>query len=256
MIYDDKIENLLEIEKKILKIYDKLINNSLKTKNKEYMKEFNNLNLLLEYENEKLNSLYNIDIKKLDFYLKYNDIDFNFFDSDILNKKDLYRYRLAYNIINNFSDDITLMSKNDLSELYINYIWNIENDKNELMNLEINKIQYYICYVDKTLETFFMDNIFSFNKPYNNISFTNIDKNNNAYRLCKMNAMNHQLTYGLNKIKEIIRENPNNKEYIYYKNFVKSVIHTVNEQDFRSYINIITEHEPNKLLLLSKVLGD
>ena len=97
--------------------------------------------------------------------------------------------------------------------------------------------------------------MFNFGKKYNNVHFSNINNNNYDYRLYKINVMDSQLTYGLNKIVNILRFNPKSDEYKYYKAFIKSILSTINEEDIVPYIDGLSKDE-TKLLLLNKVLGE
>ena len=154
-MYNDKINKLLNIEQKILKIYNNLIQSKLNNNEKQHRKEINNLSLLLEYEEEKINDFIETENKSVvDFYINYNKFDFVPFNNEVLNKEDLYRYRLLKILVRKCDDSII---NEDLSELYTKYIWNINDEKNEQNNEKITKIQYYLCYLDRTIENFYLD---------------------------------------------------------------------------------------------------
>lgn len=249
---NQEINELLDIEKKVLKIYNKLIQNKLSNNKNEYKKEFNNLNLLLEYEDKKIDDfIKTTDELLIDYYLRYNKFDFNMFNSEVLTKDDLFRYRLVKNLVNKRESNPI---NDNLSEEYIKYLWTINKEINANNIDKITKIQYYICYLDKTVENFYLDNMYCFNKPYENIRLNN--DNDLAFRLCKIELMDSQLDYLLSEVLTILRTNPDSEEYIFYKSFIKCVLKSVSNEEFRAYIDEIKETRPPKLMLLYKVLGD
>ena len=252
MKYNEKIIDLLEIDKKILKIYDNLIKLSNK-RDKEFLKQFNNLDLLVELENTKLNNL-NLSSDEIDFYIKYNSIDFKLFNSDILKVNDLYKYRLFYTFLTLDDDEETKITNDDISELYLKYIWNIEKDKNKYNQSIINKVQFYNCYVNKTIENFFLDNIFSFNKEYK-LHLINND-NNFGFRIFKLQQMNSYIMESLNNIVKILMIDPNNIEYLYHKNFIKSVLSSTNEEDVKKYMMQIRKCSPARGVLLNQIINE
>ncbi len=255
MKYNEKIIELLELDKKILKIYDNLIKISSQNnkRDKEFLKQFNNLDLLIDYENEKLNNL-NLTNEEIDFYLKYNPIDFKLFNSEILKVSELYKYRLFYSLLIHDKNEETKITDDDVSELYLKYIWNIEKDKNKTNQSTINKIQFYNCYINKTIENFFLDNIFSFNKEYK-LHLNNYN-NNFGFRLFKLQQMNNYIIKSLDNIIEILMIDPDNIEYIYYKNFIKSVISSSNEEDVKKYMLQMNKFSPVKGLLLNQIINE
>ena len=266
-MYNKEINELLEIEKKVLKIYNKLIDCKINNNKEEYKKQFNNLNILLEYEDEKIDNFIKItDEKMIDFYLDYNRFDFNMFNSEILEKDDLFKYRLTKILINKNNVGIynnmdtnskyTYAINDILSEEHIKYIWDINDSINDENKDKIIKIQYYICYLDKTIENFFLDNNFNFNKKYEDIRFVNYDKSDYLFRSMQIDRLDNQLTFLLNQVLKILQTNPKSEEYMYYKSFIRSVTESVGKVEFKEYIQEIKETNPNKLMLLFKVMGD
>lgn len=249
-MYNKSLNELLNIEKNILKVYDKLIEFSLNNDFLEHEKQIENLSMLIEYEDKKLKEYVRYaDKKTIDSYIEENGFDFDTFNSEVLMVDDLYKYRLTILLIKCARNSIV---NDDLAEMYVKYIWNINDVKNKKNKEKITKIQYYICYLNKTIESFFIDNMFSFNKKYEELHFPSIDQGLN-YKECRNSIIYSQLNYGLSMAEQT---KPNSEDYIYYKTFIKSVLDILKDDEYDSYIADFKCESLDRGILLSKILGD
>ena len=119
---------MLNIEKQILKVYDKLIElsenkNEGKKINKEYRKQIDILDLLVEYEQKKLEIfMENLDKRQVHRFTDMYDECTNIYTKEILNEKNLHKIRLAFSMlyIQNIRDNDPSMifADNFMTELF------------------------------------------------------------------------------------------------------------------------------------------
>ena len=114
-MYEQEINELLDIEKKVLKIYDKLIVNRLSNNTKEFNKEIDNLALITEYEDKLITEFVSKNKSKVDFFIKYNQIDFDPFTEEIIDTQKLYNNRLAISFVNKKANSLI---SNDIYEIF------------------------------------------------------------------------------------------------------------------------------------------
>lgn len=251
-MYDQEINELLDIEKKVLKIYDKLIINRLNNNTKEFNKEIDNLALIIEYEDKLITEFASKNKSKVDFFIEYNQIDFDPFTEEIIDTQKLYNNRLAISFVNKKSKSLI---SNDIYEIYAKYIWNINDEKNEENKEKITKIQFYMCYIYNTLEGFFLDNMYSFDRKYGNIHFFDINTYDFTHRICRNSIIDMQINYGLDKFDKLWKTKANTSDYLYYKTFLKSVVQAIDKEDYKSYMEELQKQSLKKRLLLNRALG-
>ena len=269
---------MFEIEQKIFNIYQKLIELSDK-KGEEYRKQVENLALLEDYEQEK----FDIFIKNLDrdYIYKYSNMYNTTFDThtpEIIDIKKLYKYRLAINMIsaqNSIdSDNCNKFVDNFMTELAMNYIWNIDKKKNESNKDIITKIQYYNCFIDRKIESFFIDNFFDFTHEYKihtqsiyddeeKITYSNVSKedvkilsaseeaNEDSEVEEKIDSITGQIEMSLEKLKEIKEDT---LEYLCEETLIKSIAQTAYEGELDGYYEYLKEQEQTKYSIVQKIL--
>ena len=166
---------MLNIEKQILKVYDKLIElsenkNEGKKINKEYRKQIDILDLLVEYEQKKLEIfMEDLDERAAKRFIDMYNADY-VYTRKIIDNKNLHKIRLAFTLVTLLNikvmdSDMQFMN-NFMTELIMKYIWNINKKKNEKNKEIITKIQYYNCFLDRRIESFFIDNFFDFESAH------------------------------------------------------------------------------------------
>ena len=244
-LYEDKLQELIILSEKILKIYNKLYNleiNNLKNKD-EYKINIKYLNLLIELEDEIYSNLSDKDIslyidiiKQADFNIKLSD--FSLIINDIHNSYNLKRIlnslRFEYNkrlIIylqkeNNEEMANSLLLNQFISEDIINsYLFLIENSFSKIKNMEyktsLKMIKYIFSYLNKYIENKYKNNfiisskIYLFSKQIAN----QYEINNKNYKKMLNDFYIEYINKELNKIG--ILDNDDNYMYFEYKKILQ-----------------------------------
>ena len=181
------INKIIELDKKILKIYRTLYDLEINNQNKslDYKTNLNNLNLLIELENE----LYNqIPIEKIDDYKKYSDrlnsfskmTDFSIIINDF---SDLFLFKRIYNRLNKIEesflieeyqneiddddrfDILTIISEEIHNDVLNSFIFETNIYSNKIKNKDyqnsLKLIKYIICFLNINLENKYKNNNFN-----------------------------------------------------------------------------------------------
>ena len=244
-LYEDKLQELIILSEKILKIYNKLYNleiNNLKNKD-EYKKNIKYLNLLIELEDEIYSNLSDKDIslyidiiKQSDFNIKLSD--FSLIINDIHNSYNLkrilnslrfeYNKRLIIYLQKENSEEManSLLLNKFISEDIINsYLFIIENSFSKIKNMEyktsLKMIKYIFSYLNKKIENKYKNNfiipskIYLFSKQIAN----QYEINNKNYKKMLNDFYIENINKELNKIG--ILDNDDNYIYFEYKKILQ-----------------------------------
>lgn len=260
---ENKLEELLSIEKNIYKIYTCLMSSEKENNNEKYYKNIENLDLLLELESKKVDEYFNStssdEIRK---YINQNKSVVDQIGPSVLYINGIDKYRLS----NILSNKLCKLHNNNIyndtmSEQVLKFIWFINDEINEENKDKILNIQYNLCYLYKNVEAFLLDNMFSFNRKYN-VHFTKYNESS-SNRLFKIQCMDRQLDdqlYQLMLLKDVgsIMDNEEcfNLGILSCRCYIKSILLSTRDQDLENYLNYLSKTSIDKYKSLKMIMGE
>ena len=237
-IYEDKLQKLITLSDKLLKIYDRLYNLEISNKKDslEYKKNISYLYLLTELEDEIYPTLSNEDIEMYINLIKEtnNNITLSDFNVIINSKNNTYLLKRILNRLrletksrlitefqhNNdlFTADQLLLNQFIYEDILNVFIFetnlSISNTNKEEYKLALTMIKYIVSFLNKNIENKLKNN---FNIPNKYCLISNIAANNYNIeeRDYKKLIQRHYLEYINREIREIGKSDIYNSSYSY-----------------------------------------
>lgn len=239
-IYEDKLQELITLSEKLLKIYDKLYNLEIKNKKDslEYQKNISYLNLLTELEDEIYPNLSNEDIEMYINLIKEtnNNITLSDFNVIINSKNNTYLLKRILNrlrletksrLITSFqlnNDSFTanqlLLNQFIYEDILNAFIFetNLFIPHTDIQEYKdaLHMIKYIVSFLNKNIENKLKNNFNIPNRYYliSNIAAYQYDMENRDY---KKLIQRHYLEYINREIREIGKSDIYNSSYSYEK---------------------------------------